>query len=325
MYVSIASYRDHFLQSTIDSAFCNADNPENLIVGCFISTLKDDLDINKFIISNDYSGRVKSEIIEAGNFFSVTKCRNEALKWLSPEHKYVLQVDSHTRFDVGWDSKLIECYEKIGSNKAVISCYLPGWSINDVGEEVYSKLDIADSYFDIGYSNNASRNAFFKSYELVPELVKKPKPEGKSVKSWGMCGHFIFSNTEYFLNNSQSEWIQFWGEELYVSLNTFTRGWDVYFPNIIPLNHLYPQDITSRMSIEYFGDTLGPNKIWKDFSELWFEGIKSSTDRVIEAILEKKTGDGYLGEDRSLDDLYNIIGYDIGNLIEGWRDEYRSR
>jgi len=325
MYISIASYRDSFLQSTIDSAFCNADNPENLIVGCFISVLKEDPDANKFIISNDYNGRVKSEVITAGDFFSVTKCRNKALQWLLPSHEYVLQIDSHTRFEQGWDSKLINSYKQTNNDKCILSCYIPGWWIDDFDQEVYDEIDLNKKFYYIDYNNSPSKKAFFSSYELVPDISLKDKSENAPVKTWGMCGHFIFSNVDYFLNTIQSEWIQFWGEELYASLVAFTSGWDVYYPEYIPIRHLYPQDISENMSIKYFNNPDGPNRIWKDFSDIWFNKIKDSTDKVIDAILEKRIGESYLGDKRSLDDLYKMIGYDIGKLIESWRDEYRNR
>lgn len=43
IYVSIASYRDPYLQSTIDSLFLEADNPENITVGCFIHALENEI------------------------------------------------------------------------------------------------------------------------------------------------------------------------------------------------------------------------------------------------------------------------------------------
>ena len=60
IYVSLASYRDPYLESTIDSLFKEADNPDNILVGCFIHALENELETSK--LKRTYDNKVKYKI-----------------------------------------------------------------------------------------------------------------------------------------------------------------------------------------------------------------------------------------------------------------------
>lgn len=313
VYLSIASYRDPLLQSTIDSAFLNARFPEALEAGCFIQIKQDEQASVKYQVTNNYSGRVHYKVATAGEIFSVTYCRNKANSWLKPQHSYVLQIDSHTRFEKDWDQKLIEEQQNLFSKKTLLSSYLPGWTPSVGGVDFLQ--DHNPSYYSTAhYSNEVAKRSFFNTYELVPKLEGSPRPTKTAIKSWYTCGHFLFGPASYFLEVSQPDWILFWGEELYHSLMAFTHGWDVYSPYNMPLRHMFPQDVPH----------LELNKIWKDFPVEWHSRKADSTDKVIDAIINRTIGPNYLGASRPLDCLYDYLGYDLGKLLESWRDEYRS-
>ncbi len=323
MYLSLASYRDPMLQSTIDSAFSTAAHPENLEVGCFISIIESDPKTPSHLVSNTHDGRVHSETEEAGSIFSVTRARNKSIAWLSDKHDYVLQVDSHSRFLPNWDVELVEAYEKLKVTNAIFSSYIPSWFPNPDGTETYREFD--SSYLSYGdYNNEGSKHAFFDTYELVPRLPSVHNVDNVSMKSWHTAGMFLFGPSNYFIDLPQPEWIVFWGEELYNSVRAFTYGWDVYVPNVMPIRQMYPQDITSETNLKLFGDASGPPKNWKDFGELWFQAERASTDRIIDALVDRTTGPDHLGTVRSLDELYDILGYNLGELFDGWRREYKA-
>lgn len=327
MYLSLAAYRDPMLQSTIDSAFANADHPEKLTVGCFISIISSQPGVEKHLISNDYGGSVKFEVEEAGEIFSVTRARNKSIQWLTAEHEYLLQVDSHSRFLPGWDTKLIESYERLNKPKTLFSTYIPSWFPTAEGEEYRDWTSNSTVIFTSYGENTRARTAFFETYEMVPDQNSVPNDYSidSFFRGWHVAGMFQFGPAQYYLDFPQPEWICFWGEELYNSCIAFTNGWDVYVPDVMPLRQMYPQDITTEMSIKYFGSSAGPHKNWKDFGEKWFAVERNSTDLIIDALLNKTTGPGYLGTERPLEDLYAFIGYDVGNLYKKWREEYRQQ
>jgi hypothetical protein len=224
----------------------------------------------------------------------------------------------------GWDTQLIESYKRLNHSKALFSTYVPSWFPTTKGE-VY--LDWPGTHVLVSTYKEEESDAkkfLFGTYEIVPSHLHIENLSKTFYRTWHMAGMFQFGPAEYYLNNPQPEWICFWGEELYNSCVAFTKGWDVYVPDVMPIRQMYPQDISVEANIKYFGNPEGPHKNWRDFSGTWHKAKEVSTDLIIDALIEKKTGPGYLGTQRSIEELYNFIGYDIAELYRKWRDEYRQ-
>jgi hypothetical protein len=77
---------------------------------------------------------------------------------------------------------------------------------------------------------------------------------------------------------------------------------------------MYPQDVENFMPL---------NKLWKDFHEAWDINKPIATDLIIDHIINRTTGFEHFGTTRSIDDLYQYLGYDMGKLFKLWREEYR--
>ena len=309
IYVSIASYRDSLLQSTIDNIFKMSSGLNNIFVGVFIQKFASDL---PYII-NDYFGKVKYIEVEAGSIFSVGNCRNRANEWLDNSYDYVLQIDGHTRFENNWDEILVKEHQGLSkkvNSKILFSTYLSGWipGPTEILKEHNSKIVALATFNTI-----ESKKFFFNTYELVPDLAITDRKSNDAVNGWYLCGHFIFGPAEYFLNVVQPKWILFWGEEVYHSFMAFTNGWDVYIPYSAPVRHMYPQDVNDYISL---------NKLWNDFSLDWELSKIKSTNLIIDNLINKITGEEFLGTKRSLDKMYQNLGYDPVSLFVEWRKEY---
>lgn len=311
IYISIASYRDPYLQSTLDSAFSTADNPGSLTAGCFIQLSDDDYKNNVARITNTYGGSVNFEEVSAGSVFSINTCRSKANQWLSDDHDYFLQIDSHTRFTPGWDTKLISWLSAL-PEKSLFSTYLPGWVPGKDSDTLFS--DYSSGCQFAAFNDEIAKGYFMRTYDLVPNLIYVEKGNDDARKTWYLCGHFIFGPTEYLWSVQQPSWILFWGEELYNSLLAASYGWSVYAPPSRLLRHLYPQDIV---------DNPLP-KIWVDFSEMWGGLHDVSTDKVIDVIVAQTTGEGYLKDVDKVNALYDYLGYNIGTILQEWRNERKA-
>lgn len=308
IYVSLASYRDPYLQSTIDSLFSTAHNPNNIKVGCFIHALPEEMETLR--LERTYDGRVQYALEQAGTLFSVTECRNRSLEWLDDTYDYVLQVDAHTRFDFGWDTQLIRLIESIGYKKPILSGALSIFDILPDGTEIKTYLKSAKSFY---LNNDDSRRAFLRSYDLAPNGVILPLLEGKRyAHGWYMAGHFIFAPANYFRTIKQPEWVLFWGEEIINGARAFTAGWNVYVPEDIPLYHLYSQ-------------TIKRPRLWEDFPDGFYSRREHTTDRIIDILIGKDVQEEDLFSERSLAELYAHIGYDLGALFDEWRTYRRKR
>ena len=310
IYVSIASYRDPLVQSTIDNLFITSSGSHDIRVGVFVQEFKTD----PVSITNNYRGKVNYVSKLPGCVFSVSKCRSLANKWLDESYDYVLQIDAHSRFENNWDDILVKEHKKTSQrteSKVLFSSYLPGWTPFPT-DTLFTYDPLVLSYAT--YNNKTAKKSLFDTYELVPYLEVKVRSDYLSTKSWYTCGHFIFGPAKYFLDVVQPSWILFWGEELYHSLMAFTNGWDVYVPYNLPVRHMYPQDVEKNMVL---------NKLWNDFLIEWELNKMPSTDLVIDNIVNKTTGKEHFGTERPVDELYSYLGYDIGNLLGSWREEYR--
>ena len=302
IYVSIASYRDPYLQSTIDSLFCEADNPENIKVGCFIHALESEA--STFKLERTYEGKVQYELEIAGKVFSVTACRNRCLKWLDDTYDYVLQVDSHSRFDAGWDTRLILLLNSTEDSKAILSGALPVFDILEDGTEVKTPQE-----FPVSFSahEQTTLENLLHSYDLSPRgVILEPEKDKEYAKDWYMTGHFIFSTAEYFKSIPQPDWVLFWGEEVLNGVRAYTAGWNVYIPFNVPIYHLY-------------SDRIKRPRLCDDFPNEYFPKRDYTTDRIIDILSGKNIQEGDLFYKRSLQDLYSYIKHDLGQLYDEWR------
>ena len=310
IYVSIASYRDPLVQSTVDNLFSTASGLHDIHVGVFVQEFESD----ESSITNTYDGKVNFTVDLPGCVFSVSKCRVLANSWLDHSYDYVLQIDAHSRFESNWDNVLVEEHRETTQrldSKLLFSSYLPGWTPRPVDTlKDYSPNTVGD----ITYNTDTAKKSLFDTYELVPHLVGRERNDNLAAKGWYICGHFIFGPAEYFLTVTQPSWVLFWGEELYHSLMAFTNGWDVYLPYSLPVRHMYPQDVEEFMPL---------NKLWNDFYDDWEINKPIATDLIIDHIIDRTTGFEHFGTKRSIDDLYQYLGYDIGKLFKLWREEYR--
>ena len=141
IFISIASYQDPLLVSTIFSAYENAENKNDLIFS--ICDQSDNMiDINGIT----FSDQIHYDHVDP--LFSKGPCwaRHRAQSFFN-EEDFFLQVDSHTLFAPEWDSIFIKQLEKISANqeideyfkKPIITSYPRGFKVLDF-ERVYLNL-----------------------------------------------------------------------------------------------------------------------------------------------------------------------------------------
>ena len=109
IFISIASYQDPLLVSTIFSAYNNAQNKNELIF-----SICDQSDNGIQINEIPFSDQIHYEHVDP--VFSKGPCwaRHRAQSFFNGED-FFLQIDSHTQFAPNWDSIFIEQLKKISS------------------------------------------------------------------------------------------------------------------------------------------------------------------------------------------------------------------
>jgi len=111
IFISIASYNDPSLVKTIRSALNNADNPGSLSFGLGLQYYEEP-DLSEF-------NNIKTLSYHPETRPGIVKIRYNISK-LYDNQDYYLQIDYHYNFVPGWDTQILDSYEKI-SREADVS------------------------------------------------------------------------------------------------------------------------------------------------------------------------------------------------------------
>lgn len=230
--VKIASYRDSELPLTIRSAREQAEHPDRL----------------RFAIVNQVGPETASQLRDLAHDPGVHVVTfdweaTRGLGWarrqtdkMAREEDFHLQIDSHMRFDPGWDTELIAQWEQLRDPRGTLSCY-PAPYVYDQGHEVTHPLDIHRilplSINDQGIPRLGHR---------VPARALEP--------TLFVSGGFQFAPATVVRALPQLSAV-FVGDETAHALRLFTFGYRVYVPASIPISHLYERH-TQRGDVRYF-------------------------------------------------------------------------
>ena len=230
IFVSIASYRDPQTGPTIKDLFEKASFPQNIVVGLCLQH-----ENNETIIDSKYSNNIR--LLEYNWRESQGTCwaRHNIQKLLYNKEKYYFQLDSHHRFCVGWDEKLINIIEslKAMSAKPVIGGYCTGYKPEKDSdlEQKPMQINAFPDFTDLG-------DLMFmpKGIKNFTELQKNNQT---TIPARFLSGHFIFSEGTFCDECPYDPNIYFRGEELSLSARAYTSGYDLYHPTTPIVWHEY--------------------------------------------------------------------------------------
>ncbi len=289
IFIQIASYRDPQLIPTIKDCLEKAKYPENLVlVICWQHSKEDEWD-NLDEFKNDE----RFKIIDIDYIESKGACwaRNKTqLEW-SDEY-FTLQIDSHMRFIKNWDERIIEIWESLKDDKAIITGYPPNFSPETPEIEWYNVPQICNVYrFDHKYP--LSRPMNMENWELKELPVKGVHISAGFIFGLGEINKIVPYDPDFYFS----------GEETAMAVRYFTNGYNIYNSHRVIVYHFYQR--------------LGNIKHWDD-DKNWSKYNKIAHDRL-DCLLERN--DNYnlgiygLGSERTLEDFKNYSGIDFVNCI----------
>lgn len=282
--IHLPAYREPELIPTIENALKEAKYPERLVFGICRQYCEDDGFDNLDKYRDD--SRFKIYDIPYEKAKGLAYARSIINDKLLDDEEFVLQLDSHHRFTKDWDETLIGWYydlKKDGYNP-IIGGYLPYYDpFNDPASRVKEPwFSEAACFYPFGtiFIRPTSVKGGWKHLE-------KPYP------ARFLSGHFAFGPNKWAKDVKHDPNIFFAGEEINLTIRSFTHGYDLFHPHRVIIWH-------ATMREERAGKL-----VWDDQSKRndgsWWKGNNTARSRIRQLLRVEDNG-------------HDLTGYDIGSV-----------
>jgi len=306
IFISIASYQDPLLVSTIFSAYENAENKNDLIFS-ICDQSENVINVNEIT----FSDQIHYDHVDP--LFSKGPCwaRHRAQSFFN-EEDFFLQVDSHTQFAPKWDSIFIKQLEKISANqeideyfkKPIITSYPRSFKVLDFEKGLF-ELNAGDKHTQVITYRKDS--LFLKG--SFSRQIGIPTKHSDITHAILLAAGCIFTKGAFVKEIPYDPNYYFYGEELSLAMRAFTNGYSFFHIPDVPLFHLYTDtsDITRKLHWDPEDDQKRAVK--------WTELDKKSLSRLNDLFADKVEEPLCLGKERSLEDYAFISGIDLKNNL----------
>ena len=266
IFIQIASYRDPELLPTIRDCLTKAKYPERLIFG--INWQHDETESLE-----EFADDSRFKVIDVPWNKSKGLCWARSLiQKLWDGEKYTMQLDSHHRFLQDWDEELIEMMRLTESEKPIITSYAGMYRPSD------NKLLNVEPYKMVPSNFTAGGTILF-----YPHTIEDYQQLTKPIPARFVSGHFFFTLGIHCEEYKYDPYLYFAGDEISLSIRSYTLGYDLYHPHKTIVWHEYTRE--------------GRTKHWADFNKenqdagiiekLWWESDDDSKRRLRHMLQEE--------------------------------------
>lgn len=288
IFVQIASYDDDELTKTVNDCIAKSSGNNEIFFGiheCYID--------NKTIFDNS---NVKIIYSKAPENLGVGKSRYLANK-LYDNEDYYLQIDSHTRFIKNWDDLAIKNLNKYWDleNICILTGYPPSYWYENNEREV---LDLNSQTTKIKLKKDKNQIDVFKNARTIDQHGVS---NDNTYCSESISAGFIFGKGEIH-NVIQHPGIFYYGEEFLRAASFYTHGYNLMYPDIPLVFHLY-------------GNHSKRVPCWITFPEEGSSLEEFSAYAIKEILSKNMVNNIFLGSKRPLEQYGNYIDVDFKNGI----------
>jgi hypothetical protein len=277
IFISLACYRDPMLFFTLRDAVDKAVHPERLR---FAVVDQHDNSQRDLIAGLPFAGLVRYVHVPLQDTLGVSWARNLAYSLYDGE-QYLLQVDSHTCFEPGWDASLRRQHTQLleVSAKPILSTY--PYRFDMVGDVPrYTPPEGKTVLVLRPHPETPLGNG-----EVVLRFIAKHLFTDHPVAGCHIAGGFVFCHGSFVEEVPYDPYLYFHGEEQSLAVRAYTRGWDIHHPLHVPLYHLYKAANTAHTTHHWHDDV----DQLRDFSGAYL------TARSAERLKRLLCGDGLPG------------------------------
>jgi len=314
IFVGIASYRDHWCSKSLETGYGRAKYPNRIFFGvsqqnapvdkpCLQTARPCDEDPEQVICK--YRDNIRITEIDAADAKGPVFGRHFA-DLLYEDEYYALQVDAHMIFINNWDEIVIEQFNNLNNDYAILSTY-PS-DIKQIDSNGNSKARTAP----IICKTRLLHTGMIK-HEAAGEMYWPRRWPNTPMLGPFLGAGVIFSRGHRIIRVPYDcclDWI-FDGEEFSLAARAFTWGYDFYAPSTSFSFHPYSRKDKPPMFWENKG---GPSRREKQNQETRSQNrIKHILGLpVLKNEFDEKDLDKYgTGPRRPLDTYYNVFGLDM--------------
>jgi len=249
IFVQIAAYRDPDCQHTVKDLFDKAVHPERVFVGICWQTAPGEDDICFQVpCPRPAQLRVRTEDARTGR--GVCWARHLAQQLYKGE-EFTLQIDSHMRFEEGWDQTLLQMWQECANPRAVLTGYPPGFT--PPGELQ------RDWIFGMAAKEFDAHGIFLMKGAPAFRLGSFPE---KPIPGAFASACMLFGPGSIIADVPYDPHLYFFGEEISLTVRLWTSGYDIYHPN----RHLVWHDWDRSKRPTHFSD----HRDWGRYNDLSF-------------------------------------------------------
>ena len=225
--VHLPAYRDPELVPTIKSALENAKYPNRIHFGI----------CRQFAEEDGFDNLDQWRSDKRFHIMDVPYKEAQGLPWaraqinekLLTNQDYICQLDSHHRFAKDWDEELITMHNGLEAkgHKPILAAYLPLYTpFNDPGGRT---MEPWQQQFACFYPHG--------TIFIRPGLLKGWQDMTEPPMSRFLSGHFCFARSAWAKEIKHDPEIYFSGEELNLTVRSYTHGWDLFHPHKLVIWH----------------------------------------------------------------------------------------
>jgi len=211
---------------------------------------------------------------------------------------FTLQIDSHHRFAPHWDASLIQMLEQTDSPKPIVGTYACGYD-----PRTNKKHD------QTAYQMVAERFTKDGTILFRPRRIEGCQDLTRPFRARFVSGHFFFTLGKHCDEYRYDPQLYFAGDEIRLSIRSFTLGYDLFHPQCCVLWHEY----TRAGRPKHWDDHSTKNR--KEIDTLWHERDVISKRRLRKILREEENDidlTGYeLGEVRTHQQYERYAGIDF--------------
>lgn len=242
IFVSIASYRDDECSDTINDIFNQASRPNDVYVGVVQQNKKKREDCFDRCLScsqRKQAGNIRvknfSHLQAKGPTFARYHC---STLWRGEE--FYLQIDSHCKFEKGWDDTLLQQMRATNDPKAVVGAYPPTKEQMDTMRKSPHAIQMCNGAID-------SEGMPTIAAEMRPVQPNAPPSPSFFMSAGLMCMPGTALHDVPF--DPYLSYL-FFGEEVLFSARLWTAGYNMYAPS----KHFCTHHYTRKNKPKYWQD-----------------------------------------------------------------------